>query len=34
MPSEHYVEERNLSIAWGRGLRLAVREATQKRCHW
>lgn len=23
MPSEHYVEERNLSIAWGRGLRLA-----------
>jgi hypothetical protein len=23
MPSEHYVEERNLSIAWGRGLRLS-----------
>jgi hypothetical protein len=23
MPSEHYVEERNLSIAWGRGLQLA-----------
>lgn len=23
MPNEHYVEERNLSIAWGRGLRLA-----------
>jgi hypothetical protein len=23
MPSEHYVEERNLSLAWGRGLRLA-----------
>jgi len=23
MPNEHYVEEHNLSIAWGRGLRLA-----------
>jgi hypothetical protein len=23
MPNEHYVEERNLSIAWGHGLRLA-----------
>jgi hypothetical protein len=22
MPTEHYVEERNLSVAWGRGLRL------------
>ncbi len=23
MPNEHYLEERNLSMAWGRGLRLA-----------
>jgi hypothetical protein len=30
MPSEHYLEECILSIAWGRGLRWRVREAIRK----